>query len=64
MMDKIHYYVCQRDQLLGKYVKIAEVDSAHILELDKTMENMSFMTNLNAQYTNESDNKEDEEDSI
>jgi hypothetical protein len=26
------------DELLAKYVKIAEVDSDHILELDKTME--------------------------
>jgi hypothetical protein len=34
-MDKLHYYVCQTDKLLAKYVKIAEVDSGHILELDK-----------------------------
>jgi hypothetical protein len=27
------------DKLLAKYVKIAEVDSGHILELDKSMEN-------------------------
>jgi hypothetical protein len=33
-MDKLHYYVCQTDQLLAKYVKIAEVDSGHILEVD------------------------------
>jgi hypothetical protein len=52
-MDKLHYYVCQTDELLAKYVKIAEVDSAHILELDKTMENMRFMTNMDDQYTNE-----------
>jgi hypothetical protein len=32
------------DQLIAKYVKIAEVDSDYILELDKTMENMRFMT--------------------
>jgi hypothetical protein len=25
-MDKLHYYVCQMDELLAKYVKIAEVD--------------------------------------
>jgi hypothetical protein len=57
-LDKLHYYVCQTDDLLAKYVKIAEVDSAHILELDKTMENMRFMTNMDNQYTKESDNKE------
>jgi hypothetical protein len=33
-MDKLHYYVCQTGELLAKYVKIAEVDSGHILELD------------------------------
>ncbi len=55
--DKLHYYVCQTDKLLAKYVKIAEVDSGHILELDKTMENWRFMTNMNDQYTNKSDNK-------
>jgi hypothetical protein len=44
------------DELLAKYVKIAEVDSAHILELDKTMENMGFMTNMDDQCTNKSDN--------
>jgi hypothetical protein len=43
-MDKLHYYVCQTDELLAEYIKIAEVDSAHILELDKTMENIMFMT--------------------
>jgi hypothetical protein len=52
------------DKLLAKYVKIAEVDSGHILELDKTMENMRFMTNMNDQYTNKSDNKEDGEDDV
>ncbi len=31
-MDKLHYYVCQTDELLAKYAKIAEVDSGHILE--------------------------------
>ncbi len=46
-MDKLHYDVCQMDKLLAKYVKIAEVDSSHILELDKSMENMRFMTNMN-----------------
>jgi hypothetical protein len=56
-MDKLHYYVCQTDKLLAKYVKIAEVDSGRILELDKSMENMRFMTNMNDQYTNGSDNK-------
>jgi hypothetical protein len=45
-MDKLHYYVCQTDELLAKYVKIAEADSAHILELDKSMENMRFITNM------------------
>jgi hypothetical protein len=63
-MDKLHYYVCQTDQLLAKYVKIAEVDSGHILELDKTMENMRFMTNMNDKYTNKSDNEEDGKDDV
>ncbi len=53
---KIHYYYCQMNKLLAKYVKIAEVDSGHILELDKSMENMRFMRNMNDQYMNESDN--------
>ncbi len=52
------------DKLLGKYVKIAEVDSGHIIDLDKTMENMRFMTNMNDQYANESDDKEDGEDDV
>jgi hypothetical protein len=52
------------DKLLAKYVKIAVVDSGHILELDKTMENMRFMTNMNDQYTNKSDNKEDGKDDV
>jgi hypothetical protein len=63
-MDKLHYYVCQLDKLLAKYVKIAEVDSGHILELDKTMENMRFMTNMNDQYMNETDNEEDGKDDV
>jgi hypothetical protein len=63
-MDKLHHYVCQMDWILAKYEKIAEVDSGHILELDKTMENMIFMTNMNDQYTNESDNKEDGKDDV
>ena len=63
-MNKLHYYVCQTDKLLAKYVKIAEVDSGHILELDKSMENMRFMTNMNDQYTNESDNEEDSDDDV
>jgi hypothetical protein len=63
-MNKLHYYVCQTDKLLAKYVKIAEVDSDHILELDKTMGNMRFMTNMNDQYTNESDNKDDDKDDV
>jgi hypothetical protein len=52
------------DELLAKYVKIAEVDSGHILEVDKTMENMRFMTNMDDQYMNESDNKEDVKDDV
>jgi hypothetical protein len=52
------------DKLLVKYVKIAEVDSDHILELNKSMENMMFMTNMNDQYTNESDNKYDGNDDV
>ncbi len=63
-MDKLYYYVCQTDQLLAKYVQIVEVDSGHILEVDKTMENMMFMTNMDDQYTNKSDNKKDGEDDV
>jgi hypothetical protein len=63
-MDKLHYYVCQKDALLAKYVKIAEVDSGHILELDKNVENMRFMTNMDDQYMSESDIKEDVEDDV
>jgi hypothetical protein len=63
-MDKLSYHVCETDQLLAKYVKIAEVDSGHILELDQTIENMRFMTNMNDQYTNKSDNKEDGKDDV
>ncbi len=63
-MDKIHYYVCQKDELLAKYVKIAQVDSGHILEVDKAMEKMRFMTNMDDQYTNKSDNKEDSKDDV
>jgi hypothetical protein len=63
-MDKLHCYVCQMNELLTKYVKIAEVDSGHILELDKTMENMRFMTNMDDHYTNKSDNEEDVKDDV
>jgi hypothetical protein len=63
-MDKLHYSVCQTDQLLAKYVKNAEVDSGHILELDETMENMRFMTNMNDHYTNKLDSKEDGKDDV
>ncbi len=63
-MDKLYYYVCQTDKVLAKYVKIAEVDSGHILDLDKSMENMRFMTNMNDQYTNKSDNKDDSNDDV
>jgi hypothetical protein len=63
-MDMLHYYVCQRDKLLAKYVKIAEVDSGHILELDKSMENMRFMTSMNDQYMNESDNEDNSNDDV
>jgi hypothetical protein len=63
-MDRLHYFVCQTDKLLAKYVKTAEVDSGHIIELDKTMENMRFMTNMNDQYMNKSDNKEDDKDDV
>jgi hypothetical protein len=52
------------DKSLAKYVQIAEVDSGHILELDKSMENMRFMTNMNDQYMNKSDNKEDGDDDL
>jgi hypothetical protein len=63
-MDKLNYYVCQRDKLLAKYVKIAEVDSGHIIEQDKTMKNMRFMANMNDQYMNKSDNEEDGKDNV
>jgi hypothetical protein len=63
-MDKFHYYVCPTDKLLAKYVKIAEVDSGHILVLDKSMENMRFMRNMNHQYTNKSDNEDDSNDDV
>jgi hypothetical protein len=63
-MDKLHYYVCLTDELLVKYVKIAEVDSAHILKLDKTLENMRIMTNMDDQYTNKSDNEGGVKDDI
>ncbi len=62
--DKLYYYVCPTDKLLAKYVKIAEVDSGHILELDKSMENMRFVTNMNDQYTTKSENKEDGNDDV
>jgi hypothetical protein len=61
-MEKLHYYVCQMDQLLAKYVKIAEVDSGNIREVDKNMENMRFMANVDDQYRNKSDNEEDGKD--
>ncbi len=57
-MDKLHYYVCQMDQLLNKYV------SGHILEVNNTMENMRFMTNMDDQYTSESDDEEDGKDDV
>jgi hypothetical protein len=64
-MDKLQYHVCQTDELLAKYVKIAEVDCGHILGLDKTIENnMRFMTNMDDQYTNKSDNEEDVKDDV
>ncbi len=63
-MDKLHYYVCQTDDLLAKYVKIAEVDSGHIVEVDKIMENMRFMANMDDQYMNKSDNEEDSVDDL
>ncbi len=37
-MDKLHYYVCQTDQLLAKYVKIAEVDSGNTRNCDELPE--------------------------
>jgi hypothetical protein len=63
-MDKLHYNVCQTAKLIAKYVKIAKVDSGHILKLDKIMENMRFMTNMNDQNMIESDNKEDGKDDV
>jgi hypothetical protein len=63
-MDKLYIYVCQTDELLTKYVQIAEDDSGHILELDKSIENMRLMTNMNDQYTNVSYNKEDGDDDV
>jgi hypothetical protein len=32
--------------------------------VDKSMENMRFMTNMNDQYTNKSDNEEDSDDDV
>ncbi len=46
------HYVCQTEKLLAKYVKIIEVDSGHILELDKSMENRRFMLNMNDHIRN------------
>jgi hypothetical protein len=63
-MDKLHYYVCQIDELLAKYAKIAKGNSGHILEVDKSMENMRFMTNMNDQYTNKSDIEEVSDDDV
>jgi hypothetical protein len=63
-MDKFHYFVCQTDKLLAKYVKIAEIDCGHTLELDETMENLRFMTNMDDQYTNKSDNKDHVKDDV
>jgi hypothetical protein len=63
-MDKLHYYACQTDQLFAKYVKIAEGDSGHILEVYKSMENMRFTTNMNDQYTNKSDNEDNSDDNV
>ncbi len=51
-------------ELLARYVKIAEVDSGHILDLDESMKNMRFMTNMNDQYTNKSDDKDDSNDDV
>jgi hypothetical protein len=63
-MQKGMHNLGQMNGLLAKYVKIAEVDSGHILELDKTMENTRFMTKMNDQYTKESDNEEDGKDDV
>jgi hypothetical protein len=62
-MDKLHYYVCQVDKLLAKYVKIAEVDCGHILKLDKTMEN-EVHDKHEWSIHKQSDNKEDGEDDV
>jgi hypothetical protein len=55
---------CQTNKLLAKYVKIAEVGSGHILDLDKSMESMRLITNMKDQYKNESDNEDDSNDDV
>jgi hypothetical protein len=57
-MDKLHYYVLQTDELLPKYLKVAESDSGRILSVDKTRDALSTMIGLNDDYTNESDDEE------
>jgi hypothetical protein len=39
--------------------RLQRANSGHILDMDKSMQNMRFMTNMNDQYINESDNEED-----
>jgi hypothetical protein len=57
-MDKLHYYVLQTDELLPKYLKVAESDSIRILSVDRTYEALSTMIGLHDDYTNESDDED------
>ena len=57
-MDKLHYYVLQTDELLPKYLKVAESDSGRILSVDRTCDALSTMIGLKDDYTNESDDEE------
>jgi hypothetical protein len=45
-MDKLHYYVLQTDDLLPKYLKVAEVDSGRILSVDRTIDTLSEMISV------------------
>jgi hypothetical protein len=57
-MDKLHYYVLQTDELLPKYLKVAESDSGRILSVDETHDALSTMMGIRDEYTNESDDEE------
>jgi hypothetical protein len=46
-MDKLHFYVLQTNALLPKYLRIAETNSDHILDVDRTLDTMKLMMNWN-----------------